>query len=484
VAIYQEQLMEISKRIGGFTPSQADDLRKAIGKKIKAKMEQLEPKFREGAGASDTAPRAIDHLWSLMQKAGDYSFNKSHAACYALISYRTAYLKAKFPVQYMAALISSVMDTKDKVPFYVNVANEMGIEVLPPDINAGRGEFAVEGQGIRYGLGAIKGAGERALELIVAARESGGKFRSLHDFCERVDARGCNRAVVEALIKAGAFDSLGARRAQLSEALDAAMAAGAGFARDRASGQLSLLGGGGGDGGDGGTAAHQAREPELPQVPEWPENKFLEFEKAVLGFYLTRHPLARHERLIRGFSTAGTAKLESMGEGSEVTIGGLIAGLKHTVTKKDGKRMARVTLEDLDGTVEAVAFPQAYDKYSAQLAPDSIVFLKGRVNRKLDRLSVVINEVIPLAEARVRLSGAAVLRLSGLEVTDELLAELTKLLAEHPGQRPMYLQVTSTDGSVVDMRAGNGGVKLSEDLYADLAALVGEERVEFLPEGR
>ena len=233
--------MEISKRIGGFTPSEADDLRKAIGKKIRAKMDALEPKFREGAEANGVAPRVIDHLWSLMEKAGDYSFNKSHAACYALISYRTAYLKANYPVQYMAALISSVMDTKDKVPFYVTVANEMGIEVLPPDINESVLDFrGVEGR-IRFGLSAVKNVGETAIRNILEARKSDGAFHDLFDFCERVDMSVVNGRAIESLVKSGAMDSIGPSRRGMLLVLPQAMAHGKKARADADWGQGSIF---------------------------------------------------------------------------------------------------------------------------------------------------------------------------------------------------------------------------------------------------
>ena len=338
--------------------------------------------------------------------------------------------------------------------------------------------FAPEGAKIRYGLAALKGVGEKAVEALAAARRAGGAFVNLYDFCERVDSRACNRAVLEALIKAGAFAFLGARRAQLAAALDAAMAAGAGVHRDRAAGQLSLLGEGGME------PAGAGGPPALPEVPEWPENKLLEFEKAVLGFYLSSHPLARHERMIRGYSTAGTDRLAELADGAEVTVGGLIAGIKYTATKKDGRRMARVFLEDLSGTVEAVAFPRTFEACAEHLAVDNIVFLRGRLDRKLDRPAIIIDEVIPLAEARGRLSGAAVLRLNAAEVTDEFLAELEKLLAEHRGTKPVYFLVATPEGATVRVRAGNGGVKPSEALYQDLAVLVGEGHVDFPPEGR
>jgi DNA polymerase-3 subunit alpha len=395
-----------------------------------------------------------------------------------MLAYQTAYLKAVFPVEFMAALLTCDSDDTDKVVLYIAECARMGIPVLRPEVNASEAHFAVQDGQIRFGLSALKGVGQRAVEIIAAARAAGGPFRSLYDFCERVDARGCNRAVLEALIKAGAFDSTGARRAQLAQALDAALAAGAGVHRDRASGQMSLLGGGGLE-----PAAADA-PPPLPDVPEWPENKILEFEKAVLGFYLTSHPLARHEKLIRGYSTCGSGALAELSDGAEVTIGGMIAGLKPTVTKKSGRRMARVIFEDLDGTVEAVAFPRTYESCSANLVVDNIVFLVGRVDRKLERPSIIIDEVLPLAEARAKLAGSAVLRLAEADLTDDFLAELQALVAAHRGAKPLYFQVAASDGSTFTVRSGSGGVATSEELFADLALLVGEHRVEFLPAGK
>jgi DNA polymerase-3 subunit alpha len=223
--------------------------------------------------------------------------------------------------------------------------------------------------------------------------------------------------------------------------------------------------------------------PLLPDVPEWPENKILEFEKAVLGFYLTSHPLSRHEKLIRGYSTCSTKGLGELSDGADVIIGGMIAGLKHTVTKKDAKRMARVFFEDLDGTVEAVAFPRTFESCSAQLIVDNMVFLIGRVDRKMERPSIIIDEILPLEEARAKLAGSAVLRLAEADLTDEFLAELQGLLAGHRGNKPVYFQVTAAGGDSFTVQAGGGGVATTERLFQDLSLLVGENKVEFLPAG-
>ena len=245
--IYQEQLMEIAKQIGGFTPAEADDLRKAVGKKKRDLMATMQDKFIDGCAASGTAPAVAKDLWSLMTAAADYSFNKSHAACYALISYRTAYLKANYPAEYMAAVISSVMSTKDKVPFFVNRCEEMGIEVLPPDVNSSDHGFVVSGNSIRFGLDAVKNVGHAAVETIIASRADEGSFGSIWDFCERVDSRAVNKRAIECLIKCGALDSTGDSRKGMLEVLTAAQSAGQKAQEDSRRGQGSIfdLGSGG-----------------------------------------------------------------------------------------------------------------------------------------------------------------------------------------------------------------------------------------------
>src|SRR4051812_42745547 len=262
--LYQEQLMEIAKRMAGFSPAEADDLRKAIGKKKRDLMATMKSKFLEGMKASNTADKVANDMWGLMEAAADYSFNKSHAACYALIAYRTAYLKANFPAEYMAAVISSVMNTKDKVPFFVNRCEEMGIEVLPPDVNSSDHSFVVSEKAIRFGLDAVKNVGHAAVEAILHARED-APIASIWDFCERVDSRAVNKRAIECLIKCGALDSTGATRKGMLEALPAAQSAGQKAQEDAQLGQGSIFDFGGGDtgGGGGGPGAHQ-HPPPIP----------------------------------------------------------------------------------------------------------------------------------------------------------------------------------------------------------------------------
>jgi DNA polymerase-3 subunit alpha len=290
VCVYQEQAMQIAKEIAGFSGAKADDLRKAIGKKNREAMARLKPEFVEGCRASGTSERVIEQLWTTNERSADYSFNKSHSACYALIAYRTAWLKANYPAEYMAALISSVMDTKDKVPFFAAQAEQMGIQILPPDVNLSDHEFVVVDRNIRFGLDAVKGVGYAAVEAIKRAREEGGAFRDLYDFCARVDCRAVNRKAIEALIKCGAFGSTGAARKGMLVVLEQAQTAGQKTQQDLAVGQASIfdLGGASPDG--------APRTIDLPAHPPIPSEEFdraalLAAEKEAIGLFISTHPL-------------------------------------------------------------------------------------------------------------------------------------------------------------------------------------------------
>jgi DNA polymerase-3 subunit alpha len=465
VAIYQEQLMEISKRIGGFTPAQADDLRKAIGKKIHAKMDKLKPKFREGAAASGTAPRVIDHLWLLMQKAGDYSFNKSHAACYALISYRTAYLKANFPVQYMAALISSVMDTKDKVPFYVNVANEMGIEVLPPDINESVLDFRGVEERIRFGLNAVKNVGETAIRTILEARDQEGPFTDLFDFCERVDMGVVNQRAIESLIKSGAMDSIGPSRRGMLQVMPQATAHGKKTRSDADRGQGSIFdlmfeSGTPADerGGKRDAAANGRRKNGQPPVEiprdDFSKEELLALEKETLGLYVSSHPLKdiRHE--VRREAGHLISQLADVPDGAITTIVGMVSAVKRITTKKSGELMAFVTVEGMEGSVE----------------------IKGRVDHKDEAET----KFIPLAmEAFTPKTGLEPLALSvdGNRLPSSVIDDLKGILVRFPGSCSVDMYVRAGEGAR-RLRLGEGfRVEPQASLFAELKELLGESCV-------
>ncbi|HEX9968076.1 MAG TPA: DNA polymerase III subunit alpha, partial [Solirubrobacterales bacterium] len=376
--LYQEQLMEIAKRMAGFSPAEADDLRKAIGKKKRDLMATMKAKFLEGMEASGTAAKVAKDMWSLMEAAADYSFNKSHAACYALIAYRTAYLKANYPAEYMAAVISSVMNTKDKVPFFVNRCEEMGIEVLPPDVNSSGHDFVVSEKAIRFGLDAVKNVGHAAVEAILRARED-APIASIWDFCERVDARAVNKRAIECLIKCGALDSTGATRKGMLEALPAAQSAGQKAQEDAQLGQGSIFDFGGDGGSEQGASTSQHRPP-LSAV-EFDQRELLAMEKETLGTYLSSHPLTEVREALRARVDCSLAELANKPDGAWVTVGGIVAECKKIRTKS-GNQMMFATLDDVEGQVEMLVFKADQSESAEVIQPDAIVLVRGRLDHK------------------------------------------------------------------------------------------------------
>ena len=377
--LYQEQLMEIAKRMAGFSPAEADDLRKAIGKKKRELMATMKAKFLEGMKASGTAAKVANDIWSLMEAAADYSFNKSHAACYALIAYRTAYLKANYPAEYMAAVISSVMNTKDKVPFFVNRCEEMGIEVLPPDVNSSDHDFVVSEKAIRFGLDAVKNVGHAAVEAILRARED-SPIASIWDFCERVDSRAVNKRAIECLIKCGALDSTGATRKGMLEALPAAQSAGQKAQEDAQLGQGSIFDFG--DGESGGPSAEPGAAPAADLG-----RRVRARRAAGDGEGDARHLplLAPADRGARARcapgSTAPSPSSATKQDGSWVTVGGIVTECKKIRTKS-GNQMMFATLDDVEGQVEMLVFKADQAESAAVIAPDAIVLVRGRVDHK------------------------------------------------------------------------------------------------------
>jgi DNA polymerase-3 subunit alpha len=393
VILYQEQAMQISKELAGFSGAKADDLRKAIGKKNREAMAKLKPDFVAGCRASGTHPDVIDFLWQTNEKSADYSFNKSHAACYALIAYRTAWLKANHTAEYMAALISSVMSTKDKVPFFVARCEEMGIEILPPDVNLSDHEFTVDrgdsaktggaGAGtIRFGLDAVKGVGYQAVEAIKRAREEGDHFQSLWDFCERVDCRAVNKKAIEALIKCGAFGSTGATRKGMLDVLEAAQSSGQKAQQDAQVGQGSIFDLEPATPTSAAPGASLLR-PSHPPIPaeEFEQAELLAIEKEAIGLFISMHPLKPMREALRARSDCSLAALADRRDKDWVSVGGIITEAKRIRTR-NGDAMMFATLDDLEGSVEMLVFGKALSEHEAALAVDQIVLVRGRVDHK------------------------------------------------------------------------------------------------------
>jgi DNA polymerase III subunit alpha len=511
VILYQEQAMQISKELAGFSGAKSDDLRKAIGKKNRAAMAALKPEFVEGCRASGTSPGTIDLLWQTNERSADYSFNKSHAACYALIAYRTAWLKANQPAEYMAALISSVMSTKDKVPFFVARCEEMGIEILPPDVNTSDHQFTVGapsspgGVGdIRFGLDAVKGVGYQAVEAIKRAREEGGEFTSLWEFCERVDSRAVNKKAIDALIKCGALGSTGASRKGMLAVLEQAQAAGQKAQQDAQIGQGSIfdlapeappepgdpssrgaVGAGGDAGGLGGgalTGAHRSGahgpdgwagqragtafvRPSHPPIPaeEFDQAQLLAVEKEAIGLFVSAHPLKPLREIMRARTDCPLAALSERRDKEWVTVGGIIVEAKRIRTRA-GDPMMFATLDDLGGAVEVLAFGKALSEHEAALAVDRVVLVRGRVDHKEAGKTCLIAQTVEvfapseqeIAQARkqadadartaVALAKPMSVRVDLAGVPPSAIEDVKQLVADYPGPAEMWIEIPALTG--------------------------------------
>jgi DNA polymerase-3 subunit alpha len=495
VILYQEQAMQISKELAGFSGAKADDLRKAIGKKNRAAMAALKPEFVEGCRASGTSSEVIEFLWQTNEKSADYSFNKSHAACYGLIAYRTAWLKANHTAEYMAALISSVMSTKDKVPFFVARCEEMGIEILPPDVNLSDHEFTVgppsqEGGlgNIRFGLDAVKGVGYQAVEAIKRARGDEGPthpFTSLWDFCERVDSRTVNKKAIEALVKCGAFGSTGASRKGMLSVLEQAQAKGQKIQQDALIGQGSIFdlqddqpaadGGSTSAGASAGGAFAGAGlgQPVHPPIPpeEFEQPELLAAEKEAIGLFVSAHPLKPLRDALRARVDCPISSLEDRRDKDWVTVGGIITEAKRIRTR-NGDHMMFATLDDLAGSVELLVFGKALAEHETALAVDEVVLVKGRVDHKeAGKTCLVVQSVeafaptqeeIERAQAQARAAARTAtalaqpvrLRVAAADLSESAIDELKLMIEECRGTAEVFIDIDHSDGSTRRLRLG------------------------------
>ena len=422
VIVYQEQVMRIASTLANFSLGDADILRRAMSKKDPAEMERLEEKFIQGARRNGIQQGKAERIFEMMAKFAEYGFNKSHSAAYAMIAYQTAYLKVHYPTEFVAALLTCDMDNTDKVMRYVAECREKGITILPPDINESDWGFTVSGAMIRYGLGAVKNVGFGAVEEILRNRTEGEQISSLFDFCESVDLRKVNRRVIESLIKAGAFDSTGAHRSQLMLILEEALEQGQARQKERRGGQPALF--------EGLTYTHSLSD--LPDLEEWPENQLLSFEKEVLGFYLTSHPLIRYQEDIRKLTTADTETLGDMAHGTQVSVGGLVAEVKEIQTKK-GDQMAFLSLEDMRGRVEVIIFPDLFRSARPYMTVDMPVLIRGVLDNGEERPKVKASSLVPLDEAKREKISKVHVRLRTPGLSKEQLLQLKEILKEHRG---------------------------------------------------
>ena len=467
ILIYQEQVMQATQALAGYTLGGADLLRRAMGKKKAEEMAKQRETFVKGCAKVNSIPAGkAKQIFDLLEKFAGYGFNKSHAAAYAILAYQTAYLKAIYPVEFFCALMTNDMADTEKLGQYIAEARTMGIEVLAPDVNESQVYFApaqsgagvsparavlptpTEGMrdarptlGIRFGMAAVKGVGEIAVEALLKARKEGGRFQSLANLCERVDGRSVSRKVLEALIKCGACDCLGQTRATLFAQLERTMARAASIITDRQCGQASLFG------------ALEERSTQQAEagasLQEWPEHELLAHEKELLGFYVTGHPLTPYASILEKYALANTTMLAQLPPRSLTRIGGLIAAVQNGVSKKSGKPYSMVTLEDLEGSVQVLCFNENYDKYHELLAPGKAILVIGEVNVGDDKPKIFPQEMMPLEEAPLRFTKQVHLRLHTAHVKPEHLESVQALIAAHPGKCPLFLCFVRPTGEAV-----------------------------------
>ena len=468
VILYQEQVMQIANRVAGFSLGEADILRRAMGKKKREEMDAQRDKFLSGCAAHKVPAKKAERLFDLITEFAGYGFNKSHSCAYALLAYQTAWLKAHYPVEFVAALLTSETGNTEKVVKYIHEARDMGITVLPPDVNSSELDFTPVGEEIRFGMRAIKNVGENTVRGILEARERLGSFRSIFQFCDAVESRLLNRRVIESLIKSGAMDSMGAGRARLYEVIDKAMERAQKSQRERTSGQHGLF--------MGGAAPAEPAEPPLPNVDEWPEHELLASELATLGFYVSGHPLAKHAARLKELGAVELTTVEGRRNGEEIIVAGMIMSLRAMRSRK-GDRWAILSLQDMTGGLEALVFPEAFGRLESKLKAGTPLLLKGRVNVEEVGTRLAVQEAQPLD--RIDPNGSAVMRVRvDLGSMDEYtLDRLKELFARSPGSCPIAFQLLNPDGSAATLRSQQR-VKPDEKLLTAVREMCGADAVE------
>jgi DNA polymerase-3 subunit alpha len=467
VILYQEQVMQIANRLAGFSLGEADLLRRAMGKKKRKEMAAQREKFLAGARDHGVPDKKAEKIFDLMAEFAGYGFNKSHSCAYALLAYQTAFLKVHFPVEFMAALLTSEIGKTDKLVRYIHEARGMGIQVLPPDVHESGLYFTPVGDAIRFGLAAVKNLGEGSAQGILDARQRQGRFRDIFDFCESVEPRLLNRRVLESLIKSGAMDNFGVGRARLLAAIDHALAWGQRAGQQRLTGQHGLF---------AGRPAEEMPQPELPEVEEWSEEDQLAAEHATLGLYISGHPLSKYAGRLRDLRVIELGALDGCEGGEEILVAGVVVNLRPMRSRK-GSRWAILTLHDMTGMAELLAFPDAFAKLETVFKSGSPLVVRGRVNVEEVGTRVVVMDARPIEQTAAASLSALRLRMRLGALDDSLLARLDKVLEARPGSCPVIFELIGADGSVATLEASRR-VRADGDLLAQVKELCGAEAVE------
>ncbi len=475
VIVYQEQVMKIVSVLAEFSMSEADAVRKIMAKKKPEAMAKLKIQFFEGAERAGVKKHIAEKVFDQIEYFAGYGFNKSHSTGYAMISYRTAYLKANYPVEFMTALLTSERNNMDKIADYIGESVRMGTEILPPDINESFRDFTVVGKDIRFGLVAVKNVGAVAVEHIIEMRRKHGKFESLYDFAEKIDSRVTNKKVIESLIKCGAFDSTGLYRSQAMAIFDKVLEVAQKAQKDRLNGQMSFF--------DDGQAIENFKESfhNTPNIQEWPEHELLACEKEMLGFYISKHPLVKFEKLLNAYSTCKVSELADLSDGQRVLIGGLINKVRLTTTRKKGEKMAIVRLEDLNNFVEVLVFPRAYQKSPGLIKEDAMVYVNGRLNLREEEPKIVAEDILPLEKVKEFFTKSIVVRLSTTGLEEQLMMRIRRIIHRHRGNIPVFIDLLSPERGKIRMSTDKTMSVVPTDVFfSDVEAVVGVGNVKFI----
>ncbi|MCD6461042.1 DNA polymerase III subunit alpha [bacterium] len=468
IILYQEQVQKISSVLGGFSLGQADLLRRAMGKKILSEMDRQRELFVKGAFEKNIAKKASEEIFDKMAKFAEYGFNKSHSAAYAMISYQTAYLKANYPVEFMAAVLSNEITNPDKITLYIDECKRMGIEIFPPDVNQSFSAFTVVKNNIRFGLSAVKNVGAQAVEAIIKARKENGEFTSLYDFSEKADPRQVNRKVLESLVKCGAFDSIGTKRSQMFACIDRAIDRANETYQDKISGQFSLF-----DGDDDNDALIEA-DQEMPDMQEWEPYQMLQFEKELLGFYVTGHPLDQFKNIFDIFKFDSIANLKTAKSSKPIKLAGIITKIKIMLTKRNNEKMAVAIIEDYNDAMEVLLFPKVYSQCSDFLAADTSVYITGKLEVNDKKYKVIVEEVISLKDVLVKKTSAVQIKMNFDGVNGDIINRVQSVIRRYPGRCPMYLRVNFAENYALILQADNKfSISPSEYFLNDMENAVG-----------
>src|ERR1700681_4890045 len=468
VILYQEQVMQIANRLAGFSLGEADILRRAMGKKNREEMAAQREKFLAGCSMRKVPAKKAEKIFDLMAEFAGYGFNKSHSCAYALLAYQTAYLKTHYPVEFMAALLTSETGNTEKVVKYINEARGMGITVLPPDVNSSALDFTPVGESIRFGLQAIKNVGENTVKGILEAREQLGRFTSIYQFCDNVDTRLLNRRVVESLIKSGAMDTLGSRRSQIFAVIDRAMDRAQRQQRERSSGQHGLFG--------GASAAAPPPDDPLPDLEEWPEHEMLAAEFATVGFYISGHPLSKYAAKLSELRAIDLAAVEGRRNGEEITVGGIVVAMRSMRSRK-GDRWGVLTLQDMTGILEVLAFPESFARLEAVFKSNAPLVLKGRVNVEEAGTRLAVMDARRLEDIGERPPSVMRVRVNLETVDAGVLDELKELFTNKPGSCSVAFDLVSPEGAVATLRADQR-VRADQELVREVCRLCGDNAVQ------